>query len=132
MAALSLEAGSCIFLEKPVKEGISHLWLLLTDPAADPPEVVMVNLTTYREGVDTTVILTEKDHSFISHPTVVYFADARRIEVALLYRIVAVAPERLHKESCSPELLEKVRNGLLESNFTPRKIKKYCRDQWGS
>ncbi len=71
MTALSLKAGSCIFLEKPDKESISHLWLLLTDPAGDPPKVLMVNLTTYREGVDTTVLLTPDDHSYVDHPTVV-------------------------------------------------------------
>lgn len=129
MATLSLRAGSCIFLEKPDKESISHLWLLLTDPAGNPPEVVIVNLTTYREGVDTTVLLSDKDHSFITHPTIVYYADARKTEVDFLYRLIALDPKRLHNESCTPELLEKVRNGLFESTFTPRKIKKYCREQ---
>jgi len=129
MMPLSLKAGSCIFLEKPDKESISHLWLLVTEPSGNPPEVVMVNLTTYREGVDTTVLLTDRDHSYIIHPTVVYYADARKTEVNFLYRLIALDPKRLHEESCSTELLKKVRNGLFKSEFTPRKIKKYCKEQ---
>ena len=90
----------------------------------------MVNLTSFREGVDTTVVLDEGDHSFIRHPTVVFYADARIVEISLLERWAALGDNRVHNEICSDELLDKIRAGLFESKYTPRKIKNYCRDKF--
>lgn len=125
----NINAGTGIFLEKPSRYSISHLWLVITEPRGNPSEVIIVNLTSYREGVDTTLVLTDKDYSYIIHPTIVYYADARKIEVQLLQRLLALDNDRLYKDSCSNELLDRIRNGLLESDFTPRKIKKYLREQ---
>jgi hypothetical protein len=123
----SIFAGSCIFLEKPNRYSITHLWLVLTEPCGEPPEVIIVNLTSWREGVDETVVLNEHDHPYIDHPTVVYYADARIVEASFLLRLIALDHERLHSEYCSPEVLERVRRGFLASPFTKRKLKKYYR-----
>jgi len=128
----TIEAGTCIFLEKPSRYSISHLWLVITEPSGEPPEVIIVNLTTFREGADTTVILNKGDHSYIKHETVVYYADARNVPLQLLERIAALDPNRIYDESCSEDLLVRIREGLLTSTFTPRKIKKKYRERFQS
>ena len=120
----SLKIGDGIFLEKPDRYSISHLWLVITEPFGDPPKVIIVNLTTQRDGSDTTVVLGAGDHPYVTHPSVVFFADARDVEVNHLERLVALDGSRLHGDPCSDELLTSIRDGLLESSFTPRKIKK--------
>jgi hypothetical protein len=124
----SLKIGDCIFLEPPGKYSISHLWLAITEPYGDPLKVIIVSLTTQRDGSDTTVLLEAGDHPFVTHSTVVFYADAREVEVNLLERLVALDGRRLHDEPCSDELLTSIRDGLLESSFTPRKIKTLFRE----
>ena len=124
----SLKIGDCIFLETPGRYSISHLWLIITKPFGTPPKVIIVSLTTQRDGSDTTVVLGPGDHSFISHPTVVFYADARDVEASLLERLVALDDNRLHRDPCSEELLTRIRDGLIASSFTPRRIKKLFSD----
>jgi hypothetical protein len=124
----SLKIGDGIFLEKPDRYSISHLWLVITEPFGSPPRVIIVGLTTQRDGSDTTVVLTPADHTFIKHPTIVFYADAREVEANLLERLVALDQSRLHADPGSDALLMRIRDGLLESSFTPRKIKNSFRE----
>lgn len=119
----SLNIGDCLILEKPDRYSISHLWLVITEPFGSPSRVIIVGLTTQRDGSDTTLVLTPGNHAFVRHPTVVFYADAREVEVNLLERLVALDTSRLHADPCSGDLLSRIRDGLLESSFTPRKIK---------
>lgn len=126
----SLSIGDGLFLEKPDRYSISHLWLIITQPFGQPPKVIIVSLSTQRDGSDTTVILTSADHPFVRHSTVVFYADAREVEANLLERLVRLDKSRLHSHTCSPDLLSRVRDGLLESSFTPRKIKNSFRQNF--
>jgi len=120
----SLQVCDCIYLERPSRYSVPHPWFIITEPFGDPSEILMVNATTRRDGTDGTVVLTPDDHPSIQHPSVIYYADARATEVELLERLVALDGSRLHPTSCRPEVIERIQCGLLESEFTPRKIKK--------
>ena len=84
-----------------------------------PPKWVMVNMTTFRPNVDTTVILYIGDHPFVRHKTVINYGDAHFCEImkineALKKELVSI------KDPVSDNLLQKIQNGLLESMETPK------------
>jgi hypothetical protein len=117
-------SGRCLVW--PHEEGAQpHLWIALTDPAGDPPQVVVVNLTSRRPNSDTTVVLQIGDHRFIKRETVVSYADARLVDSDVL-ETYAKTPGNRFDDDCSEALLRQIREGLLNSRFTPRKIKAYC------
>ncbi|MCI0390265.1 MAG: hypothetical protein MOB07_16065 [Acidobacteria bacterium] len=120
-----IKSGTCVFLTKPAAKAIPHLWIVLTDPEGDPPQVVMVNLNTKRDGSDTTVVLHPGEHRFIKHETVVNYSDARFVEVGNLQALIAMHRD-WQDDDCSDDLLAKIRQGLIDSPFTPNKIKTYC------
>lgn len=109
--------------------GTPHLWIILTDP--DPNGLVaMVNITTPKEGSDRTVVLHAREHPRVSHESVIFFPDARLAPADS----IRVGVEANYFELCapvSPALLARIKNGLLESPFTPVKVVNYCRQIWG-
>jgi hypothetical protein len=124
-----IRSGVCLLLPKPDKYAKDHLWIVLTDPHGDPPEVVMVSLTTKRPGSDPTTVLEPGDHPFVKHETVVSYADARIVQAGALVAILALRRDA-RNDDCSDGLLARIRQGLLDSPFTPNKIKDYCRAQY--
>jgi len=104
-----------------------HLWIILTEPEGNPPQVVIVNLTTLKPDTeDRTVILNVGDHPFIAHETVVYYVDARLATAQGILQLSKFPGYGFH-DDCSKRLLEIIRSGLLESKDTPKGIKAYCR-----
>jgi hypothetical protein len=106
--------------------GIPHLWIVVTEPSGTPAEVAIVSLTSDRPGKDPTVRLGSADHPFIRKPTVVFYPDTRIMAVAAIEGEVNNAGATFH-DDCSEGLLERVRQGLLNSPFTPRRLKDYVR-----
>ena len=121
-------AGRSIVLPK-TSGATPHLWIVLTEPEGYPPEVVIVNLTTRKPDSDTTLTLNAGDHPFIEHETVVYYADARLAKAGGIEQIVKYAGYGFH-DDCSSDLLKRVRRGLLDSRYTPKKIKEYCKSRF--
>lgn len=117
-------AGRCIVWQHDpaIQE---HLWIVLSDPEGDPPQVVAVNLTQRGNQPDTTVVLNAGDHKFIKKETIVYYADARFVPAGAI-EAYANQPGYRFKDDCSDDLLNKIREGLKNSKFTPKKIKSYC------
>ena len=92
----------------------SHLWVVLTNPRADSPDVVLVNLTSLRPDVDTTVILNRGDHPFVRHQTVINYADSRFGSIKSINEgcdrgIIKIL------DPVSGQLLQRIKQGLLES-----------------
>jgi hypothetical protein len=80
-------------LPSPTQDADHHLWVTLTEPEGNPPQVVLVNLTSFRLDADATVILTPGDHPFIRHKTVINYSDAKfastqQIDQACNWRLV--------------------------------------------
>jgi len=106
-------------------EAIPHLYVVVTPPEGSPPRAVIVNLTSQRPNSDTTVILHPGDHPFIDRPTVVNYKQARCASIEWLKREIdgkiawADFPFEL-------DVLKRIQDGILQSPFTPRGIKKYC------
>ncbi len=128
-----LTAGSA-FLMSPERYGTKHLWIVLTDPSPDTGDAVCVSIGTLYDWVeDRTTILNVGDHVFIKGPSAVFYKDAQVLNLKKVER--EIASEQLPrlcaaKPSCSPELLTRVRAGLLESKHTRKGIKALCRTLW--
>jgi hypothetical protein len=121
----SLKAGTCVHL-KSADNLLTHLWVVLTDPRGDPPEVALVNLTKQKSTSDTTVVLDVGDHPFIRQKTVVNYARATVYDAGALEQAMKADLTIRHKTDCAGELLERIREGLFKSRFTRPKVQKFC------
>lgn len=116
MAAL----GDCFMLPKPGQD-TEHLWVLITNPDPGTHDAIMVNVTTQRAHSDTTVVLNVGDHPFIQKPSVIYYADARIVDVRTIDAALSSGAFRGHAAFLQPIIL-RIQGGLAASPFTPKKI----------
>ena len=110
-----------------------HLWIVLTYPDADD-HAICVNVTTRRARCDETVIIRPGDHPFIVKESVIHYEDARSIDLKLVDELLMRGSGGkfpcVRKESCTHNLLDRIRKGLLDSKLTPKGIKERCRPLW--
>jgi hypothetical protein len=101
------------------------LWIVVFELPTDPIKIIAVSLTTKREPSDLTVVLSAGEHKFVTHDTVVSYADSRAF---LKSDLVARIEQKFFEQSdpCSEEMLAKIQHGLLISPFTPNGIKRDC------
>lgn len=87
--------------------------------------VIMVSVTSVKPESphDPACIINAGEHPFITHESYVYYREPRIEPVAHVQSMVANSVWRSH-EPCSPELLARIRSGLLSSRRVPRHIKK--------
>lgn len=100
-----------------------HLWIVVTNPNKEN-HVLIVNLTTLKEGQDQTVILNLGDHPFISRPSSVFYREAEVADNSKLEqaeRAGAIAK----REDCRPEVIKLVRDGVNASPHARRAIKAF-------
>ena len=116
-----LNLGDTVMLPKPGQEK-EHLWALITAPNPESGDAIMVNLTTQRPHSDITTIIQPGEHPFVDRPTVVFYADARMVNVKRLEQGLGESLVRLHMP-LSTDLLQRIQEGLLASRLTPDKIK---------
>ena len=103
-----------------------HLWIVITEPDGADGSCLIVSLTTLRYGKDQTVILRVGEHPFIQHETIVFYRNIRITTQKRLEEQVQNG-EALLKESCPPETLTLIRQGVGASEFTPQKFLMYYR-----
>jgi hypothetical protein len=101
-----------------------HLSIIITPPSEG--EVVTVTVTTRRHKSETLVLLKVGDHPFIKHESVISFFYSRvrsvdDIEAAIQSGAATV------REPVTPELLKRIRRGLLDSDFTPNGVRYFYR-----
>jgi hypothetical protein len=127
-----LKVGDTFLL--PPKVGVvEHLWIILTE-ADDKGEAVCANVTEF--DADHTTELFPGEHPFFLKPiSVMRYRDARSvnlnmIEMAFAGKIPLPGMVCKPHEPCSAALLQKVRDGLINSPHTPRKFKNRCAAEW--
>jgi hypothetical protein len=91
-----------------------HLWIVLSDPAIDSENVVIVNLTTYTVAEESTCIVEKGEHQFVKHKTVVRYNDARITSSATLEKL-RKAKLLNPREKCSAGFLNKLRAGAFQN-----------------
>ena len=123
MPASTLKCGDT-FLTGDGNEDNFHLWVVLTSP--NEGEVVTVCLVTAHKRSERLVVLYKGDHPFIQHESAIAyrFSQIRLVEdIQELLRSGAAKP----RDPVSLELLQKIRAGLLDSDFTPNGVRAYYR-----
>jgi mRNA-degrading endonuclease toxin of MazEF toxin-antitoxin module len=113
------------FLTGDEQDDTLHLWIILTPPSEG--EVVTVSVTTKRRRSETLVELHPGDHPFIVHDSVIAYSYSRIRTVEEIEVAVASGTAKL-REPISPKILERVCNGLLDSDFTPNGIRNFYKN----
>lgn len=83
-----------------------------------------MSVTTRRRKSETLVQLHPGDHPFIVHESVIAYAYARIRTVEEIEVAIATGTAKL-REPMSPELLGRICNGLIDSDFTPNGIRHF-------
>ncbi|MCF5859795.1 hypothetical protein [Aeromonas veronii] len=101
----------------------SHLFVIITTPDGEPPKVVVVNVSTKRSKSDTTTVLYQGEHSFLTKPeSIIRYDLAEIIEIDQL--ITAVNNGHLTAlEDMSDAVFQRICAGIEASPDTPEDIK---------
>ena len=103
-----------------------HLFLVLTDPDDETRLVVTAVVVTERGHTDKTCILDVGDHPFIRHRSSVDYGSAKFVPLSRLETHIT-SGVATQAEDIAPEVLGRVRAGLLQSSRTIHAIADYCR-----
>lgn len=127
--AWNCEQGACLLVPSGPGE-YKHLFAIAVGPSAldgygAQPHVIMVSVTSVKADYphDPACVIKAGEHPFITHDSYVYYRDPRIEPVTHVQTMVDKAVWQAH-EPCSPELLERIRQGLMASTRVPRYIKK--------
>lgn len=101
-----------------------HLFVLLCDPFGDPPQCLLVSISTvYQNGYhDPTCLLYAGDHPFVKHASYVKYSSCRLIEAARLERAVAAGIFKQH-DMMDGTVVARILQACLSSRHTPQAIK---------
>ncbi len=111
-----MNAGDTLIIDEPGTSLDSHLWIVISDPAENPDEVVLVNFTKYRADKDQACIVELGDHPFISQRTCVEYRGAKTASAKELQILLDSGQISSHKPA-SPELLRRIRDGVPNSRM---------------
>lgn len=92
-----------------------HIWVVISDPAQDPDQVLIVNFTENRAWQDKSCVVTVGDHPSIYKETCVFYAKAQLSSNLELDAAVA-SGQIVLDEPVSQSLLEQIRLGAAKSN----------------
>ncbi len=105
--------------------GGEHLCIFLTDYAdygKNQLVAVIVNITSWREHKDQTLILQPGDHDFITKKSVIAYDNACLLQE---WQVEFVLSKGKQQPPASKELLRRIGDGLLRSPFTPRDVRDF-------
>lgn len=108
---------------------IPHLWFVITDPDPSSHLCGIVSLTSLKAGKDQTVTLGPSDHSYISHPSVVYYAGSKIVDARKLEALIGAGTIQPH-DNCNPGVLKLIQSGVSASPYTARKFIQFCNEAW--
>jgi hypothetical protein len=115
-------------------DAVEHLWIVVAEIDPATRKAVCVNITTEQAGSDTTCKLNKGDHPFVIHASVVYYKDAREIDLNLVETALTSGIKKFvctPHDPCSAALLARIQKGLVDSKQTPKGIKATCKKLWG-
>ena len=79
-----------------------HIWVVLSDPAANGGRILMVNMTTLRDScVDDDCVLGPADFVLLTHATAVAYSRAQAGPAAAIEGLIRLCPSRFSKKSVS-------------------------------
>ncbi len=93
-----------------------HLWIIASEPSADPEHVLIVNVTTYEPGKDDSCVLEAGEHPFITHKSCVRYAGANVTSLAKIRKAITDGLVETHSP-VRPDILAAVRDGAARSPY---------------
>jgi hypothetical protein len=110
-----MEAGDT-FLLSQVDD---HLWVVLSDPDRDADRVLVVSVTTWRDGKDPACMVERGEHPFVTHRSCLAYVEARVLSRDNFFTFKDGGLLKSHQR-VSPELLARMREGAARSgNLKP-------------
>jgi hypothetical protein len=100
---------------------------LITAPDPESGDAVMVNLTTQQPHSDTTTIIQPGEHPFVDRPTVVFYADARIVDVKNLEAALRQGVVRRHAPLSAELLASKTIS--LSQTLRPTRLKRHSKSR---
>jgi hypothetical protein len=112
----TLTIGSAFVNQNPGSP--EHLWIVVA--VTKDGDAVIFNITTVRQGCDMTCPVTDRDHPFVRHDSVVAYGRGQLISPGIFAALqhAGCSMER----TASPELVNRIREGAMKSRFTPQKL----------
>lgn len=109
---------------------VRHLWVVVSDPHKNPDEVLLVNLTSVKQGVfcDDACMVDVGDHPFVTTKSFLYYREAKVESNTALERRISANPSIL-REPVSAEFLKRIRDGARKSRFLQNRYKQLLRNQ---
>lgn len=113
-----------------------HLYVVMCDPAGDPLTILAVPFNTVTSITDTTLILQPGEHPFITRQTTVSFDLLMEIKVEMLDQLEQLCARGLGDQfqrhsPTSDDLLERIVEGALQSDLTPKGMAKALKARLG-
>jgi len=105
-----------------------------SDPDPKTHLSICVNITTPQSFSDHTAEIKVGEHPFVKHKSVVNYADAKKLDMEKVESLVNQTVKDFiaqPSKPCSSQLLDKIRQGAIQSKRTPKGIKKECEEKWG-
>ena len=107
----------------------THLWIIVSDPQQYPNcRVLIVNVTTWRNGKDSACILEAGEHRSLGRKSCIYYRESKLVPRARLEQgfqnNVLIADERV-----DPGVLKRIRDGARTSKFIPLAHRQLLIDQ---
>lgn len=110
----------------PPGTGKDRRFFIVTDE--DQSETTVVWVYTSTSMSDTTVVLNPGDHPVITKTCVVIYSEAQVVNAESL-RVAHQKGALTREADLDPQILEKVQEGLFESDETPIGVVDYCTDR---
>jgi len=96
-----------------------HLKIIISDPVKDPDNLLIVSVTTFREGKfhDPSCFLNSGDHQFIKHDSYIAFQFAKTRSNTDLDRLHGSGGIILEDDQISEAVLKRIHQGAAVSDF---------------
>ncbi len=110
---MALQCGDTFLLPKSSNE-TEHLWIVVAEIDAAAGKAICVSVTTQRNYSDSTCVLNAGDHPFVNRPSVIFYQDAREMDLALVEKALTSGIRNFvctRHAPCSDALLERIRKG---------------------
>ena len=108
-----------------------HLKIIVSDPAKNPDVLLIVSVTTFRQGKfhDPSCFLIPSDHPFIRHESYIGFQFAKTRSNADLDRLLGSGGIVLEDDQISEAVLERIHHGAAVSEFIALEYVDLLREQ---
>ena len=80
-------------------DAVEHLWIIVAEIDAANGKAICVNVTTEQYYSDKTCQLNKGDHSFVTHPSVIYYKDARELDLMLVETAITSGYQEIRLQS---------------------------------